>query len=258
MYYLKSRYYDPEIGRFITIDDLSYIDPDTINGLNLYAYCGNNPVMNVDPDGTSWWSRFWKGLIIAVATVALVALTIVTCGAGSIVGGLIIGATIGAAGELFSQTVIGGKAFSEVNWLQVGFGALGGALTAIPGVGYIGAAFISGGVGFATSFVNGASLRESILSGLGAFATSLIAGAFIRGIGLAVMGKVNAGNYSGKKIFLNNTGEKVLSGFNPQINKQQNIFSFVVSRMGIKGLSKIAYMAAGYSSYLIEFISSLI
>ena len=53
LYYLKTRYYDPETGRFITIDDVSYLAPDTINGLNLYAYCGNNPVMNVDPDGNS-------------------------------------------------------------------------------------------------------------------------------------------------------------------------------------------------------------
>ena len=53
LYYLKSRYYDPETGRFITIDDISYLDPETINGLNLYAYCGNNPVMNVDPYGNS-------------------------------------------------------------------------------------------------------------------------------------------------------------------------------------------------------------
>ena len=54
LYYLKSRYYDPEICRFITIDDISYIDPETINGLNLYAYCGNNPVMFSDPNGTNF------------------------------------------------------------------------------------------------------------------------------------------------------------------------------------------------------------
>ena len=53
-YFLKTRYYDPEIGRFMTIDDLSYLDPDSINGLNLYAYCGNNPVLNIDPTGHSF------------------------------------------------------------------------------------------------------------------------------------------------------------------------------------------------------------
>ena len=62
LYFLKTRYYDPEVGRFITIDDLSYLDPETINGLNLYAYCGDNPIVNIDPTGSSWWSNFWSGV----------------------------------------------------------------------------------------------------------------------------------------------------------------------------------------------------
>lgn len=54
LYYLQSRYYDPEVGRFISMDDINYLDPETIGGTNLYAYCLNNPVMYVDPTGTSW------------------------------------------------------------------------------------------------------------------------------------------------------------------------------------------------------------
>ena len=54
LYYLHTRYYDPEIGRFMTIDDIQYISADTINGLNLYAYCANNPVMRLDPTGNSF------------------------------------------------------------------------------------------------------------------------------------------------------------------------------------------------------------
>ena len=53
LYYLKTRYYDPEIGRFMTIDGISYLNANAINGLNMYAYCGNNPVMGIDPNGTS-------------------------------------------------------------------------------------------------------------------------------------------------------------------------------------------------------------
>ena len=48
LYYLQTRYYDPETGRFISQDDFSYLAPETINGLNLYAYCSNNPILYKD------------------------------------------------------------------------------------------------------------------------------------------------------------------------------------------------------------------
>ena len=51
LYYLQTRYYDPSIGRFISQDSIEYAAPQSINGLNLYAYCNNNPVMNIDPTG---------------------------------------------------------------------------------------------------------------------------------------------------------------------------------------------------------------
>ena len=61
LYYLINRYYDPETGRFISQDQISYLQPEVINGLNLFAYCGNNPVMRIDENGCSW-SSFWNGL----------------------------------------------------------------------------------------------------------------------------------------------------------------------------------------------------
>ena len=51
LYYLQSRYYDPRTGRFISPDSADYLDPSMISGMNLYAYCGNNPVMGYDPTG---------------------------------------------------------------------------------------------------------------------------------------------------------------------------------------------------------------
>ena len=51
LYYLTTRYYDPEIGRFISPDSVDYLNPTTINGLNLYAYSQNNPIMYYDPTG---------------------------------------------------------------------------------------------------------------------------------------------------------------------------------------------------------------
>ena len=44
--YLQQRYYDPDIGRFLTPDPIGFA-----GGLDLYAYCGNDPVNRMDPSG---------------------------------------------------------------------------------------------------------------------------------------------------------------------------------------------------------------
>jgi RHS repeat-associated protein len=49
-YYLQSRYYDPAIRRFINADGYVNANGDIL-GFNMYAYCGNNPVMYVDYTG---------------------------------------------------------------------------------------------------------------------------------------------------------------------------------------------------------------
>ena len=49
-YYLNSRYYDPELGRFLNADGYINGNGDLI-GYNMFAYCGNNPVMGYDPSG---------------------------------------------------------------------------------------------------------------------------------------------------------------------------------------------------------------
>jgi RHS repeat-associated protein len=43
LYYLRARYYDAEIGRFISRDPIGQVDD-----VNLYGYVGNNSVMFVD------------------------------------------------------------------------------------------------------------------------------------------------------------------------------------------------------------------
>ena len=66
-YYLQSRYYDPEICRFINADSYASTG-DGFTGFNMFAYCNNNPVNRIDPDGhdsyvwewitTMWWMCF--------------------------------------------------------------------------------------------------------------------------------------------------------------------------------------------------------
>ncbi len=70
LYYLRARYYDPTIGRFISEDPIK-------DGYNWYVYGNNNPVMYVDPSGENWiynawnWSEdaAWKGIALGVSAV---------------------------------------------------------------------------------------------------------------------------------------------------------------------------------------------
>jgi len=50
LYYLRARYYDPRIGRFIS-EDTNKGDINNPSSLNLYTYCWGNPLKYVDLDG---------------------------------------------------------------------------------------------------------------------------------------------------------------------------------------------------------------
>ena len=47
-YYLQTRYYNPEWGRFLNADSALY---SHMIGFNMFAYCDNNPINYVDPVG---------------------------------------------------------------------------------------------------------------------------------------------------------------------------------------------------------------
>ncbi len=53
LYYLQSRYYDPDVKRFINADGLISVDQEFL-GNNLYTYCGNNPITYVDYTGNRY------------------------------------------------------------------------------------------------------------------------------------------------------------------------------------------------------------
>ena len=81
LFLVSSRYYSPELCRWISPDDIEYLDPESVNGLNLYCYCFNNPIMYIDPDGHS--PKWLDCLLIAGIAAAAIALTIVSCGSAS-------------------------------------------------------------------------------------------------------------------------------------------------------------------------------
>lgn len=65
-YYMRARYYDPEVGRFISEDPIGFDGGD----VNLYAYVGNNPVLMLDPWGLSEQnSSTWGGSAFSGGTI---------------------------------------------------------------------------------------------------------------------------------------------------------------------------------------------
>ena len=99
LFMVGHRYYNPEWGRWIQPDDVEYLDPTNINGLNLYCYCNNDPVNYCDPSGhiPEWLGWILGGLLIA----ASVAITVASLGGTAIAAVAITGGiTGGMAGAL--------------------------------------------------------------------------------------------------------------------------------------------------------------
>ena len=201
LYFLQTRYYDPELGRFISQDSLDYADPETINGLNLYAYCNNNPVMHVDPNGNAWW-EFWKwdwakigAVLVTVAlTVGAIALTIVSFGAATGAAICAIGFTVGVVGSLISQSLSG----QGINWGKVVFdGAWGiiGIAGTTSGVTALGSVILGGITGAGQSYFSDmifndgkVNYKNLIYSTIGGAIGGLFAGAGAKSTILAVQG----------------------------------------------------------------------
>ena len=78
LYYLQSRYYSPEIGRFINTDDtqIAIATQGNILGANLFAYCENNPINDSDPSGYLSLDSLKEALKKAVSTLQKWAATI--------------------------------------------------------------------------------------------------------------------------------------------------------------------------------------
>ena len=119
-YYLQSRYYDPENHRFINADVYTSTDSGDAIACNMFAYCGNNPVMLGDKDGefADWFVRVVVGAAVGVVTGAISAL--VTGGSAkdviysAAIGG-ITGAIVGGTGSLEAGKIVGRAVASAIN-----------------------------------------------------------------------------------------------------------------------------------------------
>ena len=157
LYYVSSRYYSPEIARFINADDIDLLGANSdFASLSLFAYCGNNPVSRVDASGEVWFT--------AMA-----------------VGG-VVGAAISAVSSAVTQYALTGT----VNWKSVGVSAasgfVSGAIAASPlgKLGQVVAGGVIGGLSYAADcYVNNKAMKldEAIISVIAGAASGKIGGA---------------------------------------------------------------------------------
>jgi RHS repeat-associated protein len=168
LYFYGARYYDPEIGRFITADTIVQAPYDP-QSLNRYAYARNNPIKYIDPNGRWFWVALIVGAILGGASAAANDQPIwkgVLMGA---LGGVMVGA--GAAGFGFWGAVAGGMFAGAANSAafggNIGFGALCGGIGA--GLGYGLGSWASGwNSGSSWGELGAAAFAGSIAGGVGA------------------------------------------------------------------------------------------
>ena len=144
------RYYSPELCRFIQPADISNLNPRSINGLNLYSYCYNDPVMYSDGSG-----HFPVLLLL---------------------GGLLFGALAGGVFDEGIQLIKNDWDFSSLDWGSIANSTIvGGALglSLALGVAYLGPvlAGIAGASGKTALIAFGASSAISFGAGALGYAT---------------------------------------------------------------------------------------
>ena len=90
--YLRDRYYDPRIGRFISPDSATP-DPLQPESWNSYVYCENDPVNFIDPTGDIDWGTFGGGLMTLAGGIASMA-ALAAMGPAVGVGAAVLGAYV--------------------------------------------------------------------------------------------------------------------------------------------------------------------
>ena len=157
LYYLRSRYYNPNLCRFINADDVESLGADgNINGYQLFNYCMNDPVNNKDEAG-SWSLPNWAKVAIGAALIvgAAVVATVATGGVACFAAGAAIGAAKGAVSGAIGGAITGAiqSRIETGSWDNALEAAVDGAADGFLG-GAIGG-FITGGITSKHCFVAG-------------------------------------------------------------------------------------------------------
>ena len=181
LYCVSSRYYSPELCRWISPDSIEYLDLESINGLNLYAYCFNDPINYADPSGC------FPVLAVILCGIALV-------GMGLTIGGVasdnntLTAVGLGMVGA--AALVSGGIALAGAIATGATLTGIIGGVTATAGLGSLG--FMSAEIQEATG--NGNWIMDTTGMSDGLYNTLLLSTAAIATLGTAASSVSSAFN----------------------------------------------------------------
>ena len=120
LYYMRRRYYAPEIGRFITPDPIAIYKPTAYQhnskSLHPYIYVANDPLNKSDLSGLSFWSVV--GAIVGViAAIAIAAVVVMTGG----IAGVLLGIALAIGVTAISYVVASATAGTDFGEFMRGF-----------------------------------------------------------------------------------------------------------------------------------------
>ena len=172
LYCLGSRYYDPEVGRFVNADDPSTIfaKPQELYSKNLYVYCDNNPIIRKDVQG------YFP----------------IPC---------IVGAVVGAAVSGFSYVLTSG---GEIDGVELAksclIGAVSGALAPLDPTKWAIKPLVA-----CAAVINGIN---TVINTEGDIGTRFLCGAFEAGV--TYISGVTANSWTGGKVVLETVSAKII------------------------------------------------
>ncbi|KAG9220198.1 hypothetical protein CCMSSC00406_0007107 [Pleurotus cornucopiae] len=199
IYYFGSRFYDPDTGRFLTLDsypvDVQNATPSTFN---MYSFSRNDPMNFIDLNGNvPWWHWLVDAVLIAVGVALLFVpgVNAIVVGVMAVVTGALIGG--GLAGAMYDvKAQISGKSDDKAWGMAVGLGALFGG--------------ISGGLSAGVDALLPAVTFIDISSNMGAIGARMVAGWVVKTVarvaiktavdtGLGVLKQMSANGIEGKR-----------------------------------------------------------
>ncbi len=238
-YFLNSRYYDAEMGRFISADiaDSVTLSALSVYNKNLFAYCNNNPIMFADYYGMApeWWQWAVSGVWV-VSGIAMIA-----TGIGGVAGGALLCAGVNSIIGSYASEASGGTSIA---------GWLGGLITG--GLSGIGAG-AAGYIFWAATNVANSSCISLLLLGC---STSFVLGCGGSMAGIYVTDELNGESFN----CMNNINSSVLNGLTTTLAGFASAMSTIFTEASELGIASQALgsTVATVISAVTEFFTDLI